>query len=541
MSIRSVGIAQRATIGFTCIALLSLLLGLFAMQQINEVQAQALDIKDNWLQRVRALGAANASLNRYRMGSMQHILSTTDEEMQSYEEKTAGRLVQVREQMTSYSHLLKTEDERAQLDAFNRSLEEYVQRHLELLRVSRQGDKAGARAYLMSVRDAYDQMTRNFEELINQSNTGAEQAKERSAQAYSAAQQGITVVIVLVGLGTILIAWLLTRSIVRPLREAVSIAETVANGDLTQSIRPTGNDEATRLLAALCSMQDSLLGTIRQITGCSTQLASAAEELNAVTEEGSRDVSQQHAEIEQAATAVTEMTVAVEEVARNAASTSELSLGAKDTAFSGQQRMVATLKSINVLTENVVASAQQMEGLAMQVEGIGKVLDVIRTIAEQTNLLALNAAIEAARAGDAGRGFAVVADEVRALAHRTAQSTREIEDMIGSIQAGTDRAVLSMRISNEQSVQTQTTAIAAQAALEEIVAANEEINGRNLLITTAAEEQAQVARSVDQNLLNIRELSVQSSEGAKQTTLATQALAHLAIELNGMVRHFRTE
>ncbi|WP_423246486.1 methyl-accepting chemotaxis protein [Pseudomonas syringae] len=286
-------------------------------------------------------------------------------------------------------------------------------------------------------------------------------------------------------------------------------------------------------------MQGSLLTTLKQITGSSTQLASAAEELNAVTVEGSRDLQQQHGEIEQAATAVTEMTAAIEEVARNASSTSDLSQESRAIALKGQQRMMEAVSAILGLTRGVAISSEQVGGLADQAQGIGKVLDVIRTIAEQTNLLALNAAIEAARAGEAGRGFAVVADEVRALAHRTAQSTREIEEMIGSIQKGTADVVGTMQTSSNMTQRTLELAELAKTALEEIVAANDEIDDRNLVITTAAEEQAHVARSVDQNLLNIRELSIQSSEGARQTTAALQSLANLASELTIVVRHFQ--
>jgi methyl-accepting chemotaxis protein len=539
MLMRKIRIAPRAFIGFAAVALLSVFLGLFALKQIRDVQAQAADIQDNWMQRVRTLGTSNASLNRYRMGSMQHILSTTDAEMQSYEEKTAGRLKNVHEQMSIYAGLLNADDDKSRLDAFNRSLEAYAKNHLELLRLSRQGDKAGARAYLMTIRESYDQMTKNFDDLIDRANSGAEIAGNHSEAAYAKAVKGISLAILLVGVGTTLVAWLLTRSITLPIIEAVRVAETIAKGNLTKPINPQGNDEASRLLTALAVMQSSLLTTLRQITGSSTQLASAAEQLNAVTAEGSRDLQQQHGEIEQAATAVTEMTTAIEEVARNASSTSDLSRESRTIAMRGQQRMTEAVTAIQALTRDVEVSSKQVGGLADQAQGIGKVLDVIRTIAEQTNLLALNAAIEAARAGEAGRGFAVVADEVRALAHRTAQSTREIEAMIGGIQTGTADAVSTMQNSSDMTQKTLELAEQAKTALAELVAANDEINDRNLVITSAAEEQAHVARSVDQNLLNIRELSIQSSEGSHQTTAASQSLANLASELNTMVRHFQ--
>ncbi|MGY2215318.1 methyl-accepting chemotaxis protein [Pseudomonas sp. PE-S1G-1] len=536
---RHLSIASRMVLGFFIIAALSVALGVFALRQIDEVQDQSIQIKDNWLQRVRALGAASTALNRYRMGSMQHILSVSEKDMQSYEDKTAGRLQQVREQMQTYAQLLISDEDKGRLSAFNASLEVYAKNHLELLKLSRQGDKPGAREFLMTIRDSYDQMTKNFDDLIDRSNQGAEAAGNQSIDAYQRAIRGVVLVIIMVGIGTILVAWLLTRSITAPLNEAVRAARTIAEGDLSKPIQPTGNDEATRLLESLATMQNNLIKTLSQISGSSKQLTCATAQLNTVTAASGQDIHQQHAEIEQAATAVNEMTAAIEEVARNALSTSELSLASRDIALRGQQRMVETLGAIETLTRDVQLSSKQVEGLADQAQGIGKVLDVIRTIAEQTNLLALNAAIEAARAGDAGRGFAVVADEVRALAHRTAQSTREIEDMISGIQSGTDTAVSTMLSSSENTRLTLSLAQSTQSALAEIVAANDDINQRNLMITTATEEQAHVARSVDQNLLNIRDLSVQSATGSQQTTSASQSLGLLALELNSMVQHFK--
>lgn len=539
MNIRMIAVGPRAALGFACLALLSALLGAFALQQIREVQGEALDIKDNWLQRVRALGTANAALNRYRMGSMQHILSVSPEQMQTYEERTAGRLRQVREQMQRYAQLLQTDQDREGLQAFIHSLDVYAKHHDALLVVSRTGDKAGARAYLMSVRDAYDEMTRQFEALIEQADAGAQQASLRSEAAYASAVKGVLLVLLLVFVCTVLIAWLLTRSITAPLKYALQVAERIAQADLTHTIVPTGNDEATRLLQALQHMQSSLQQTLRRIDGSSTQLAAAAEELTAVTDEGRRDNQMQHAEIEQAATAVTQMTSATEEVAQNAALASQFSHGSRETALTGQQKMGEALASLNDLIREVLASADQVQGLSDAAQGIGRVLDVIRTIAEQTNLLALNAAIEAARAGEAGRGFAVVADEVRGLAHRTAQSTREIEAMITAMQRETEHAVNCMHASTSRTQETLALAEAASAALQALLSSSEQISARNQVISNAAAEQAKVARSTDRNLLAIRELSIQTSAGAVQTSAASQSLARLALELSELVRQFR--
>ncbi|WP_462403039.1 methyl-accepting chemotaxis protein [Pseudomonas sp. Marseille-QA0332] len=287
-------------------------------------------------------------------------------------------------------------------------------------------------------------------------------------------------------------------------------------------------------------MQDKLRETVQLINGSATQLASAAEELNCVTDESAKGLQQQNNEIQQAATAVNQMTSAVEEVARNAASTSDASSEATRSAIDGRDLVLETVGAIERMSSDVQAAERLIVELAGQSRDIGKVLDVIRGLADQTNLLALNAAIEAARAGEAGRGFAVVADEVRALAHRTQQSTSEIERMIGSIQSGTGHAVEAMRTSTERAESTLNMARGAGTALDSIASAVEQINERNLVIASAAEEQAQVAREVDRNLVNINDLSVQSATGAHQTSAASAELTRLAVDLNGLVARFRT-
>jgi methyl-accepting chemotaxis protein len=180
-----------------------------------------------------------------------------------------------------------------------------------------------------------------------------------------------------------------------------------------------------------------------------------------------------------------------------------------------------------------------VQSLANQSQDIGKVLDVIRAIAEQTNLLALNAAIEAARAGESGRGFAVVADEVRALAYRTQQSTQEIEQMVQGMRTGSTQALDSMQASSSRAASTLALAERAGEALQTITESVHQIHERNLVIASAAEEQAQVAREVDRNLVNIRDLSVRSAAGADQTSASSHELSQLANSLRTMVQRFQ--
>uniref|UniRef100_UPI00258FE0E3 methyl-accepting chemotaxis protein n=1 Tax=uncultured Pseudomonas sp. TaxID=114707 RepID=UPI00258FE0E3 len=316
------------------------------------------------------------------------------------------------------------------------------------------------------------------------------------------------------------------------------INKRIAEGDLRVSVVAEGRDEMADLMRATVQMQQTLRDTVSHIGEASTQLASAAEEMNAVTEEASRGLQRQNGEVEQAAAAVNEMTAAVEEVARNAASASTSAQQSERSTGLGAARVTETVNAINSLTSTVSHTSEQIVALAGQAQGIATVVDVIRGIAEQTNLLALNAAIEAARAGEQGRGFAVVADEVRALAHRTQESTREIEQMIGGIQSCSEGAVQAMQRSRDEATATLKIAHEAGAALEEIARSITEINERNFLIATASEEQAQVARSVDQNLVSIRDLSIQTSAGAHQTAAAAHEVSRLAVDMNRLVGRF---
>nr|WP_298165049.1 methyl-accepting chemotaxis protein [uncultured Pseudomonas sp.] len=346
-----------------------------------------------------------------------------------------------------------------------------------------------------------------------------------------------TVLLVLLLAGGSLATWMLLR-LLKQLNIALEAAERIAEGDLSQPIEVLGADEPARLLMALQHMQQGLRGTVRQVVGSAERLASTAGELSAVTTEATQGLHRQSGELDQAATAVTELTTAIEEVARNAVSASEVSQSANQRSRQGQERVTRTVDAIESLTGEIEHTAGALQSLAGQIGDIGSVLDVIRGIAEQTNLLALNAAIEAARAGESGRGFAVVADEVRALAQRTQESTKQIETIIGTVQQGSQSALSAMHNSNGKTRDTLEVARTAGAALNAIATAIAQINERNLSIASATEEQSYVAREVDSNLLNIRDVSAQTSAGANQTQASSRELAGLAGELNGMVKHF---
>lgn len=540
VSIRNLNVSARSAIGFGLIGLIVLILGVFSLSQMKGMRHESSQVDQNWLPSIISLSDVSTGMQRTRALTMRMIILTSDEARSSAQQTLVKLSGDVNAAMAEYEKRLTTAEERAAYERFKTAHGLYMAEQRKIVEFASQGAHEQAMSVMNGTINGHaDVFSKALEDLQRINSDEAGHAADRAFATYETAFNWVVITVILAALATVVLATLFTKSIVRPLNQAVAAAEAVAAGDLTQDIEIEGNDEPARLLAALKTMQASLRSTIQGISDSSNQLASAAEELSAVTEDSTRGLHQQNHEIEQAATAVNEMTAAVDEVARNAVATSEASRESDTISQHGRKQVIKTVESIGLLAGDVTTTAAQVEQLAGQVRSISKVLDVIRSIAEQTNLLALNAAIEAARAGDAGRGFAVVADEVRALAHRTQQSTQEIEQMIGDVHQGTDKAVQAMQASNDRARGTLEVARTAGEALDEIAKAISQISERNLVIASASEEQAQVAREVDRNLINIRDLSLQSSAGANQTSAASQELASLAINLNELVARFR--
>ncbi|PSJ48006.1 methyl-accepting chemotaxis protein [Zobellella endophytica] len=536
---RHINIGLRSALAFGVIGLLMLVLGILSMVQLKNLDTQITLIADHRVPSLNAVENLNKEFLRVRLHTLALIHAVNRDEQQASRSRLANARQHIDDIKTAYDQLIRADEARALFETFLADEARYWEIQRQVVDLAAAGDTWRAsvvsRDELVPLADGMAGTLRSLTEVQQQRIVDANDATD-TVYAFSLNMVIAILVVALAGMAAL--AWLLTRSIVQPIDEAVAVAETIARGDLTRPVRVSGKDEPARLLQALQAMQHSLQDTVKLIAGSSTQLASTSEELSSVTEDATRGLHQQSQELEQAATAVTEMTTAVEEVARNAATTSQESELADERAQFGRERVGQTVTSIEGLAGEIGETMQEIETLAVKVNDITSVLDVIRAIADQTNLLALNAAIEAARAGESGRGFAVVADEVRALAHRTQESTKEIEQMIQAVQQGSRGAVSAMQSSNTRTGETLQIAREAGEALVQIATSISQINDRNIAIAGAAEEQAQVAREVDGNLVNIRDLSVQTSAGANQTSSSSQELARLAGELNTLVTRF---
>ncbi|KPY83830.1 Methyl-accepting chemotaxis protein I [Pseudomonas syringae pv. tagetis] len=538
--LRRFKITLRLVICFGITSLLMVALGAFCLLQMQEIRKQGEAVESGALPSIAMADAIAIGLVKLRSETIRLIANADDpgavinsrinvEQLRNEVEKGFSEYLARVQSGTEHDSIVALQEA---YKAFMPGLQDQIalieQNKLDEARML-------ANTMLALQGDLMDMQVQLLRELNKQS---AASAVDSAVASYEQTRIIALSVIAVVLALTLLLAWRLSVSIIHPVRQALHIASTIADGDLTEHQIPDGKDETAQLLITLGRMRTNLHSTIDQIYAAATQLSQSVQEMGSIAEASALNLQSQNSEIEQAAVAVNQMSQAAIEVAGNASSTVTESQASTRAAAQGQEKLSATILSIKELTENVLNSSHQAEGLAERTQSISSILDVIRAIANQTNLLALNAAIEAARAGEAGRGFAVVADEVRSLAQRTSASTAEIEGLISGVQQSTHQTASSLRHTATQANLTMEQAASTGEALKVIIHSTTTINDRNLLIASAAEQQAQVATEVDRNLSSIRDLSSQTASGAQQTTVASNALSMLATDLNLMVQRF---
>ncbi|EKA4468204.1 methyl-accepting chemotaxis protein [Vibrio parahaemolyticus] len=326
-------------------------------------------------------------------------------------------------------------------------------------------------------------------------------------------------------LASVIALTLLIRTLMRPLDILNTAIKDVASGkgDLTQRLETDTDQEFSELAKNFNTFMENLQQQIIESKSISDQILTGTQ----ITAEGARDsagaIQTQLQELEQLATAMHEMSVTATEVANNAQGAASAAKEADQATIEGSSVVSESTQTINMLSDSIDLAVEEVQVLESATANIETILKVINDIADQTNLLALNAAIEAARAGESGRGFAVVADEVRTLAQRTQESTTEIRSMIEQLQSGASSVASAMHQSKGSAVEAVEKADLANDALQRIRDAIQRISDMNLQIASAAEEQSLVAEEINNNTVNIKDLSTQVADSANRTNEAMQS------------------
>lgn len=387
----------------------------------------------------------------------------------------------------------------------------------------------------------YNHNRSNQQILITRKSTQihVEKMEETKADAYNSIVYSQTLLTILIVVVASSIIYSIAYFVTKPLSTAIEIAHQIADGDLTADIKVNTSDETGQLLMSMKLMLTNLQKMVHQIGSTTSQLGATAGQMFKITEITAHGANSQQIETDQLANAIVQMTASAKEVFSNASQAADSALNADKEATSSKQVVAKTIDDIDLLAGDIYKASEVIQKLEQQGESIGSVLDVIRNIAEQTNLLALNAAIEAARAGEQGRGFAVVADEVRTLAGRTQMSTKEIQDIIEALQAGTVEAVNVMSMCRERAQSGVTQAALAGSSLDVITDAISNISEMNTQIVIAAKEQSEVTEELGRNITNISEVAAKTAEGAQVTSDSSEELNQLSNGLVDIVSQFK--
>ncbi len=538
--IRDMSFRWKLTIPLLILAALLALSGLFAILALGTVESRLNRVAAELLPQSSVVLEADRDLYQALSAERAIIAGVNSAGLDA---ELNDNLQQASDRIARYGEETDAPEGKALAAEFTRAFATWKATAMENVRLARSG--AAAQASNISYGRGYEEFTR-ARDLIDQMtglvNRQADAEEVETAADVSASHARLATVLIIGAVVCILMIVFFPGMITNPLRELLQRIRDIADGegDLTQRVAVHSNDELGELSRAVNAFLEQLQTLIRQVAESTLQVASAAEEMSAIASGQEKLVNEQYMAVDQVSTAATEMSAAIHEVADNAHSTADAAREADRQGHAASDVVSATMNDLRRLAADVEEAAGVINNLEQDTDKIGGVLSVIEGIAEQTNLLALNAAIEAARAGEQGRGFAVVADEVRALAARTQDSTRDIQQMIQKLQSGTGQAVAVMQRGAELAGQSVEKAGATETSLNETSASVMRINDMAAQIAAACEEQSQTTEDIARNISGIRDLSNQAAQSSQESRDASNALARLASTLQAQVGRFKT-
>lgn len=515
-------------------------IGIYNLSIMNDQMSKIINVS---AEKVKLAARVNQGALAVSRAEKNIILAESKAAMDEYADFIAQTRDEMLERRATLRNLVNDNGKRL-LDEFAATWDEYIEVNLQIRDLARAdlNDKAIALSKNEGRRlnDLAISQMANLVNAIEQDMANDElEAQARHSSAYS-----LMLVITLTGLiAGIVIAIFISSRITGALNRLSRRMNDIADGegDLTVTVDDSSKDETGEVARAFNKFVAKIRTTITSVASETTQVASTSEELSIVSNTTSAAVKKLHDETQQVATAMTQMNATIQDVANSAENAASSASDSNSNAKAGESMVNETVHAVDNLTKEINQSASAIEKLQADSENISTILDVIKGVSEQTNLLALNAAIEAARAGEQGRGFAVVADEVRTLAQRTKESAANIEQMIDKFQSGILTAIEVMTKSQQQTDLVVEKVSKTGETLRTINDYSSAINDMNAQIASAAEQQAVVADEISRNVVNIKQVTEQSSAATEQTSTASNEMAILGNNLLKLVQQFKVQ
>ncbi|WP_375768451.1 MCP four helix bundle domain-containing protein [Archangium gephyra] len=491
-------IASKLLFAFLALSLLTLLLGVLAMSQMEVMNVATDDVTGNWMPSLAYVSDANTDTSDFLIAELQHVLSTDAAQMAQFERELRELQKTIDQGLSRYESHISLEDERRLYEAFTRDWKLYLQEHEKVIALSRSGQQEAARElHHARSRPAYVAAIDKLEELVVVIQNAARKASEHSDSAYALSRGWILGAMGGSLLCGLLLSIFIARAISQPLNDAVAAADRIAEGDLTVRISSETQDETGRLLAALQRMVHKLAQIIGEVREGASALASASAQVSSSSQSLSQGTSEQASSVEETTSSLEQMTASIGQNRDHGRQMEQMAVqGAKD-AEEGGRAVKATVEAMGSIAEKI---------------------SIIEEIAYQTNLLALNAAIEAARAGEHGKGFAVVATEVRKLAERSRTAAKEISGLAtGSVKVATRSGEL----------------------LEELVPSIRKTADLVQEVVAASAEQTSGVAQMNKAMQHVEQVTQRNASASEELASTAEELSSQAEALSQLVSFFR--
>ncbi|RRV30280.1 methyl-accepting chemotaxis protein [Pseudomonas sp. o96-267] len=535
------GFRWKIALPILLLAALLVAMGTLGVRGITQVAESSTTLTNRHLPAISLLLNADRDLYQAFVAERSLLDEGAEDHVAALKKTHAENLQQAYDRVHKFAAMQPGSEALALVADFDRGFERWKATSLRVLELANSDPNAASRLSFADSEAQFEEARSAIDKLGElEDNAANAVGTEAIARGESLAwQQGLIIAIGLLVCLVLVVGFPLL--VTRPLHNLLHRIEQIADGDGDLRVRldVLSKDELGQLSHAFNRFLDKLQPLIKEVGRVTDEVADSAKSLADLAAANDRLISSEHAAVDQVSTAATEMSVAVHEVARNAQNAADAARNAEQQSREGAQVVGATIHSIRQLAQEVESASDTIQTLEQETANIGAVLAVIKGIAEQTNLLALNAAIEAARAGEQGRGFAVVADEVRALAARTQESTKDIQQMIERLQAGVQNAVKATHSGSARARQSVEQAAGVDQALSVTGDSVQRINDMAAQIATACEEQSSVTEEIARNISDIRDLSNEAAQTSEQSTRASQHLSELSHGLAQLVGRFR--